>query len=125
MMKNLMFWRITTLVGLFGTMALIIIWNGWLTPVQSINRGIEIAIFEFPLLFFVRGIINADREKHIALTLLSLVYFFLGIWFIFTPQEHIYGYLMTALSFCLYLGSFFYVRILDKKAELIDKTENE
>jgi uncharacterized membrane protein len=110
----LMLWRVLTLIGLFGLMALIIVWNGWLTPIQYLNRGLEIAILEFPLLFFVRGIINADREKHIAATLLSLLYFFIGVWFIFAPEESLYGYLMTLLSICLYLGSFLYVRTLDK-----------
>jgi len=110
----LIFWRVLTLIGLFGLMTLIIIWNGWLTPVQYLNRGLEIAILEFPLLFFVRGIINADREKHIAATLLSLLYFFIGVWFIFAPAESLYGYIMTFLSLCLYLGSFLYVRTLDK-----------
>ncbi len=114
MTAQLKFWRVVTLIGLFGMIALIVIWNGWLTPAQYINRGIEIAMFALPLLFFVRGILNADRDKHIAITLLSFVYFCLGIWFIFAPDERIYGYLMTGLSFCLYLGGFFYVRTLDK-----------
>ena len=109
-----MLWRVLTLISLFGLMVLIIVWNGWLTPVQYLNRGLEIAILEFPLLFFVRGIIDGNREKHIATTLLSLVYFFIGVWFIFAPEESLYGYLMTLLSIGLYLGSFLYVRTLDK-----------
>ncbi|RTZ64874.1 MAG: DUF2069 domain-containing protein [Aquificaceae bacterium] len=114
MLNNLLLWRFVTFIGLFGMIALIVIWNGWLTPSQYINRGIEIAIFTMPLLFFVRGILYADREKHIAITLLSFVYFCLGIWFIFAPDESIYGYIMTVLSLCLYFGGFFYVRALDK-----------
>ncbi|HIO92024.1 MAG TPA: DUF2069 domain-containing protein [Leucothrix mucor] len=122
MINNLMLWRVVTLVGLFGLIALIVIWNGWLTPAQYINRGIEIAIFTIPLLFFVRGIIHADREKHMAIALLSFVYFCLGIWFVFSPDERIYGYLMTGLSLCLYLGGFFYVRTLDKlEGKMISK----
>ena len=116
-MMNLSLWRLLTLVSFFGLMTVIIVWNGWLTPIQFLNRGVEIAILEFPLLFFVRGLINADREKHIAVILLSLVYFFLGVWFIFAPEESVYGYVLTLLSVGLYLGSFFYVRTLDKIAE--------
>jgi uncharacterized membrane protein len=114
MSNNLMLWRLLTLSSLLGLMAIIIIWNGWLTPVQHLNRGLEIAILEFPLLFFVRGIINGDRDKHIAVSLLALAYFFIGVWFIFTPQESLYGYLITLLSLCLYLGGFFYARTLDQ-----------
>lgn len=107
-------WRLLTLVSFFGLMVVIIVWNGWLTPIQYLNRGLEIAILEFPLLFFVRNIINGEREKHIAVTLLSLLYFFIGVWFIFAPKESPYGYVVTFLSVFLYLGSFFYVRTLDK-----------
>jgi uncharacterized membrane protein len=107
-------WRLLTLVSFFGLMIVIIVWNGWLTPVQYLNRGLEIAILEFPLLFFVRSIINGEREKHIAVTLLSLFYFFIGVWCIFAPKESSYGYVITFLSLFLYLGSFFYVRTLDK-----------
>jgi uncharacterized membrane protein len=88
MKSNLTLWRLLTLISFFALMLVIIVWNGWLTPIQYLNRGLEIAILEFPLLFFVRGIIAADREKHIAVTLLSLVYFFIGVWFIFAPQEN-------------------------------------
>ena len=114
---NLTLWRLLTLVSFFGLMSIIIIWNGWLTPIQYMNRGLEIAILELPLLFFVQGIINADREKHIAVTLLSLVYFFIGVWLVFAPKESLYGIAMTLFSVGLYLGSFFYVRTLDKHAE--------
>lgn len=116
-MMNLTLWRLLTLVSFFGLMSVIIIWNGWLTPIQYMNRGLEIAILEFPLLFFVRGLINADREKHIAVTLLSLLYFFIGVWLIFAPKESVYGVAVTLFSLGLYLGSFFYVRTLDKIAK--------
>ena len=114
MINNLILWRILTLIGMLGLMAIIIIWNGWLTPVQALNRGLEIAILEFPLLFFVRGIINGERDKHVAISLLSLLYFFIGVWMIFAPQESLYGYAIALLSICLYLGGFFYARTLDK-----------
>ena len=114
MINNLTFWRILTLIGLLGLMLTFIIWNGWLTPIQYLNRGIEIAIFEFPLLFFIRGIFNGDRDKHVTISLLSLLYFFIGVWFIFAPQESLYGYAITLLSLCLYFGGFFYARTLDK-----------
>lgn len=103
-----------TLIGLLGLIALIIVWNGWLTPVQYLNRALEMAILEIPLLFFIRGIFNGNRETHVAITLLSFVYFFLGVWFIFAPEEQAYGYGLTFFSLCLYFGGFFYVRTLDK-----------
>ena len=113
-MMNLTLWRTVALIGLLGLIALIILWNGWLTPVQTMNRGLEMALLEIPLLFFVRGIIRGDRDKHVAVTLLSFVYFCIGIWFVFSPEEKTYGYAMTLLSVCLYLGGFFYARTLDK-----------
>ena len=90
------------------------------TTVQYMNPALEMTILIEPLLFFIRGIFHANRDKHVAISLLSLVYFCLGIWFVFAPREEIYGYLITGLSVCLYLGGFFYARTLDRMEIYLD-----
>ena len=123
-MMNLSLWRWLTIVGMLGLIVVIILWNGMFTTVQYMNPALEMSILIAPLLFFIRGIFHADRDKHVAISLLSFVYFCLGIWFIFAPHEEIYGYLITVLSLCLYLGGFFYARTLDKlEAIAISKSE--
>ena len=50
-------WRAMAAIGIIGLLVLIVLWNGWFTPVQQFPRSIEIAIMCIPLLFFVRGIL--------------------------------------------------------------------
>jgi uncharacterized membrane protein len=109
------FWRALAITGIIGLLILIVLWNGWLTPVQQFPRSIEIAILSIPLLFFVRGVLHGKRDTFIAATLLSFPYALIGIWYIFSSQESIYGYAMTLLSLCLFFGSLLNVWVLDKR----------
>ncbi len=55
-MNKLALWRNLTLVGLLGLMALIVLWNVWLAPVQHVPRWFEVLVLLAPLLLLVRGI---------------------------------------------------------------------
>ncbi len=109
------FWRALAITGIIGLLILIVLWNGWLTPVQQFPRSLEIAILGIPLLFFVRGVLHGKRDTFIAATLLSFPYVLIGIWYIFSSQESIYGYAMTLLSLCLFFGSLLNVWLMDKR----------
>lgn len=109
------FWRVLAAIGIIGLLVLIVLWNGWFTPIQQFPRSVEIAVLSFPLLFFVRGILYGKRDTFIAATLLSFPYVLIGIWYVFSSQESIYGYLMTILSLCLFFGSLLNVWVLDKR----------
>ncbi len=109
------FWRALAGIGAVGLCILIIVWNGWLTPVQEIPRSIEIALLLTPLLVFLRNILRGQRNAFIVATLLSFVYALIGIWYIYSEQEKIYGYLMLLLSLCLFFGSLMTMWVLDKR----------
>ncbi len=112
------FWRILAGIGIVGLVILIVVWNGWLTPVQNFPRSIEIAVFVAPLLFFVRGVLKGNRDTFIGVMLLSFIYVLAGIWYSYSAQEQVYGYIMFALSLCLFFGSLLNVWILDKREKL-------
>lgn len=116
-MKLLLLWRTLSVGGLVGLIFWIIIWNGWLTPVQYMPRWLELLIFLAPLLYLIRGIFHGRVSTSVHAILISLLYATAGIWFAFSPQEEIYGYIMIALSACLYLGSFMTAKLLGKKPE--------
>jgi len=109
------FWRALAAIGAIGLIILIVLWNGWFTPVQNIPRSIEIAVLVAPLLFFLRNIIRGERDAFIVATLLSFVYALLGIWYIYSAEETLYGYLMLALSLLLFFGCLLTMWILDKR----------
>ena len=108
-------WRALAALGILGLVILIVLWNGWLSPVQQIPRSIEIAVLVIPLLFFVRGVLHGQRNTFIAVTLLSFPYALLGIWYIYSVQEAIYGYLMLLASLFLFFGSLLNVWVMDKR----------
>lgn len=110
--RILPYWQHLTSLSLIGLIVLIIVWNGWLTPVQQIPRSIELLILLLPLVFFVRGILHKHYNRYVQVTFPALFYFLLGIWYVLTPQEMAYGIGMTLLSIGLYLGGFFSARTM-------------
>ena len=118
----LIFWRSVTLTGLFGLIALIFLWNGWFTPIQQVPLWLELLIFTLPLALLIRGILHLNPKTHVYAILVSLIYMCLGCWFILTPNESLYGYLMLALSILLYAGGFFTAKILGKSNKAARKS---
>ena len=115
MLASLPLWRAVALVGLLGMIALIVIWNGWVDPHQQAPRALEIFILVAPLLFFVRGLLAERHSTHVKITFVAIIYFIIGIWLVFTPNEEAYGTIITLLSICLYMGGFMTARIMMKE----------
>ncbi|QLQ31106.1 MAG: DUF2069 domain-containing protein [Candidatus Thiothrix singaporensis] len=116
-MKLLLLWRTLSVGGLLGLIAWIILWNGWLTPIQHMPRWLELLILLAPLLYLVRGILHGRISSSVHAILISLIYATLGVWYAASPLEQLYGYLMLALSAALYLGSFMSAKVLGKQAK--------
>lgn len=119
------FWRALAAIGAVGLVILIVLWNGWFTPVQDIPRSIEIAVLVAPLLFFLRNIIRGERDAFIVATLLSFVYALLGIWYIYSAEEALYGYLMLALSLLLFFGCLLTMWVLDKREKRLGQEKTQ
>lgn len=115
---TLLFWRGVTMTGLFGLIGLIVIWNGWLAPIQQVPLWLELLIFGLPLALLSRGILYGKAIAHVHATLVSLIYTIASIWFILTPQEEPYGYLMLLFSILLYTGGFFGAKYINKASNI-------
>jgi uncharacterized membrane protein len=122
-MNLLLLWRTLSVGGLLGLIFWIILWNGWLTPVQYVPRWLELLIFLAPLMYLVRGILHGRISTSVHAILISLPYATLGVWFAVSPPEQVYGYVMLTLSICLYLGSFMTAKVLGKKAKAAKEAE--
>ncbi len=109
------FWRALAGLGILGLIILCVVWNGWLAPVQSIPRSIEIVLLVAPLLYFMRGVLHGNRDTFIIVMLLAFIYMLMGIWYAFSAEEKIYGYLMLLFSLFLFFGSLLNVWLLDKR----------
>ncbi len=111
-------WRALAALGILGLVILIVVWNSWLTPVQVYPRSVEILFFAGPLLFFIRGILHARRYTMVVITMVSFAYILMGVWYILSVDEKLYGYLLLAFSFLMFLGSLMYVWVMDKREKL-------
>ena len=123
-MKYLVIWRIFSIIGLLGMIFLILAWNGWLSQIQKIPRSLEMLVLLVPLLLFVRGILYGRYSTHVKAAITAILYFLLGAWYSFTPQEEGYGYLLVLFSFMLYLGGFLYARTIMKRDKSIEEAMN-
>jgi len=112
------FWRALAIVGILGLVVLIVIWNSWLTPNQVYPRSVEILFFAGPLLFFTRGILHARRYTFVVITMVSFAYMLIGVWYILSADEKVYGYLLLLFSLLMFLGSLMHVWIMDKREKL-------
>ncbi len=111
-------WRALAALGILGLVILIVVWNSWLTPVQEYPRSVEILFFAGPLLFFIRGILHARRYTMVVITMVSFAYVLMGVWYILSADEKLYGYLLLTFSFLMFLGSLMHVWVMDKREKL-------
>lgn len=114
-MTLLPLWRTLAIAGLLGLIFWIILWNGWLTPVQYLPRWLELLVLLPPLLYLVRGTLHGRIKTSVYAILISLLYATIGVWFAVSPPEQLYGYVMLALSVSLYAGSFMTAKVLGKQ----------
>jgi len=116
MTSNWKLWlsRSSAITGLLGLIILICVWNGWLTPIQQVPLWLELLIFVSPLAPLVKGILSGNAATHVHATLISLLYLIFAVWYILTPQEEVYGYLMLLFGIMLYVGGFFGAKQLGK-----------
>lgn len=121
MTKILWLWRSCVIIGLIGLILLIVIWNGWLTPIQHIPRSVEIIILVAPLLWLVRGVLYGRNSTQVYSIILSLPYAILGVWYLLSPVEIYYGFGLLIFSTLMYLGGFFSVKIVGSQAALAPK----
>ncbi|MGV6809853.1 MAG: DUF2069 domain-containing protein [bacterium] len=108
-------WHKLSIIGLFGLLLWILLWNVWLapSPLQVVPLSFELAVLLLPLAFLVRGILYGKVAAHAYASFAAIFYVFIGFWFTFTPDEMLYGLLILGWSSCLYFGGFFYARLSD------------
>lgn len=119
-MTRLSFYNLLALVGMIGTILLVILWNGWLTPIQETPRSIEILLWVAPQLVFLYGVLNKRYYPHVYITFVALFYFVAGVSYAFSLQEQVYGYGLIVLSLLEFLGGFYFAYTIMKadKAKL-------
>jgi len=117
-MDATIFWRACAVLGIVGLIIVIVAWNSYFTPVQVYSRSIEILFFISPLLCLVKGVFHANRYIMVITSMVSFAYVLMGVWYILSIDEILYGYLLLFFSVVLFLGSLMYVWFIDKRDKL-------
>jgi len=97
--------------GYFGLIALILAWQGWLSPPKALPISVALFLLLVPLLFPLRGILYGKAYTFAWASFLSMIYFIHGIVEAYsTPEDRWLAILEVILSIAFYTGSMLYAR---------------
>ena len=104
--------RVTTLVGYFGLLGLILNWFTWIAPPVTMPRAFPLIALAVPLLFPLRGLLHGRRYTHQWTSFLALVYFAIGIdaWFNAASGGTWLGAAAVLFATLLFVGAVVYAR---------------
>lgn len=111
-LKNTILWRNIALTAYLGLFVLIIVWNIFIAPPEKYPRALILIVLLIPLLFPLRGMLHGRRYTYAWSSMLSLLYFILGVADAYSdPVDRVYGLLMMALGIGWFGGAILYVRL--------------
>lgn len=123
-MKVALMWRWAALAGYLGLIAWIMLWNTLIAPPAEKWVAVVLLVLLTPLLVGLRGMLHGRRYTHGWVSMLSLLYFVVGIGDAYAdPVDRPYGILMILLSLTLFVGSIGYVRLSGERIK--EKGERE
>ena len=113
-MNNIIIYRGLSLLGYFGLIALIFIWNLWIEPRPAEQMSLTFILQMGPLMFALRGLLDGKVYTHAWSMYLALFYFVIGVWFAGDESTRSYGILFTTFSFIFFVGTVLYTRFQGK-----------
>lgn len=108
--------------GYFGLIALLLAWQGWLSPPKALPISVALFLLLVPLLFPLRGILYGRAYTFAWASFLSMIYFIHGVVEAYSsPEDRWLALAEVVLSVAFYTGSMLYARFrgreLKAKAE--------
>jgi len=98
--------RYCTLIGFFCLLALLLNWFSWLAPPQTVPRALPMIILVLPLMFAVRGLLYEKPYTHAWVSLLSMLYFAIGVDVAFNrDDQRLLGLALIVCSLLLFAGT--------------------
>ncbi len=117
-MKNPRFYYLMTLIGYFGLLTLLLLWNTVLLPSTQFPTAPILAIVLVPLLFPLRGILHARPYACAWAAFLSMLYFVHGVLGAFSSGlELILASIEILFSLMVFFGCAFFIRFNADKIE--------
>lgn len=98
--------RYSTLIGFFCLLALLLNWFSWLAPPETVPRALPMIILILPLMFAVRGLLYEKPYTHAWVSLLSMLYFAIGVDVAFNrADQRLLGLALIVCSLLLFAGT--------------------
>jgi len=117
--RRVKFARWMTLAGYFLLLALILNWFTWLAPPKTVPRALPMIILLVPLMFALRGLLHGRMYTHAWVSLLSMLYFAVGVDVAYNRSDQRYlGLAMVGFSLMLFFGSVLFNHSLKKRNKL-------
>ncbi|QKT02757.1 DUF2069 domain-containing protein [Ectothiorhodospiraceae bacterium 2226] len=111
--------RITTLVGYFGLLILLLLWITLLQRPQS-PISLVVLVWVVPLLFPLRGLLHARPYTHAWASFLALLYFVHGIGEVAAGGVGVYlGALEVLFSTLFWTGAVLFARFRGRELRLV------
>jgi len=117
-MNRIVIARTSALLGFFGLLALLMVWIIWLTPKDHphLPTSLSLLLQVGPLMFPLRGMLHGRPYTHAWVSILALLYLFLGISEAWSGSDRpLLPALEIVFSTLLYLGGMFYARFRGKE----------
>ena len=123
-MNNIAIFRWMTLLGYFGLIALIFIWNLWIEPRPPEQMSMTFLIQMGPLMFPLRGLLHGKVYTHAWSMYLALLYFVAGVWYGGDESTRTFGILFCCLSLIFFIGTMLYTRFKGKAIKNENPADN-
>ena len=101
-----------TLAGYFGTLALLVVWYGWVDPSQLLPVSLVMLLLGLPLFAPMRGLLHGRRYTFAWSCFLAACYFSHGVVEAYSsPVTRHLGLLEVVLTSLWFLAALAYVRL--------------
>jgi uncharacterized membrane protein len=112
LMPRLQFLHTLTLLGYFGTLALLVAWYGWVAPSTLFPVSLVLLVLVLPLFLPLRGLLHGRRYTIAWSCFLALCYFTHGVVEAYSsPVTRHLGALEVALTSLWFLAALAYIRL--------------
>lgn len=109
-MNKIVAFRMLTLSGYFGLLALIFCWHMLIKPLPPELISITLLMQVGPLMFPLRGLLHGKTYTHAWAIYLALFYFVIGVWYAAAETTLLFGIFMCVFSLDFFIGCVFYAR---------------
>ena len=100
---------LTSLAAYLMLLSVLVAWNAWIDPPESIPRMIPLLLLGLPLLAVLRGLLHGRSKSCQLAALLALVYFSLGLIDI-AAGVILYGWLQTVAATVWFVALLVYLK---------------